>query len=57
MHWITMGVVIVVLIGLTILRIGMRGSGRGGAYMVFRILLGIIVLGVVAWRFWAAQHH
>jgi hypothetical protein len=56
-HWIIMGVVVVVLVGLTILRIGMR-RGRGGpGYIVFRVLLALAVLGFVGWRYWSSTHH
>jgi hypothetical protein len=57
LRWVLFGIAAVVLIGLTILRIGMPGRGRGGAYMAIRIIIAIIVLGILAWRFWSSTHH
>ena len=56
-HWILIGVAVVFFIGLTVLRLGMRGSGRGGAYMAIRIIISLVViLGFAAWRWWQASH-
>ena len=54
-RWILFGVGAVVLIGLTILRLGMRGRGRSGIYLVLRILVAVIAVGILAWRYFA-QH-
>lgn len=56
-RWILFGVTAVVLIGLTILRLGMRGRGRTGIYLVIRIIGVLVVLGILAWRYWATTHH
>ncbi len=57
LRWILFGIAAVVLVGLTILRIGMRGSGRSGVYLVLRVVVSVVVLGLLAWRFWSSTHH
>ena len=57
LRWILFGIAAVVVVGLTILRIGMRG-GRGGAiYLILRVVVAVVVLGVLAWRYWTSTHH
>jgi hypothetical protein len=56
-RWILFGIAAVVVVGLTILRMGMPGRGRSGAYLVLRIIVAVIVLGILGWRVWSAQHH
>jgi hypothetical protein len=57
LRWVLFGIAAVVLVGLTVLRIGMRGNGRGGAYLVIRIIVAVVVLGILAWRYWTSTHH
>ena len=57
LRWILFGGLAVVVVGLTVLRIGMRGRSGSGVYLVIRVIGAIVVLGILAWRFWSASHH
>jgi hypothetical protein len=54
-------VFVVVLVALGLLRIFLPRRGQMGQtkslFLIVRVVLFVVLLGVLAWRFWSGQHH